>query len=135
MSGASAPFDPPIVAILDTSEDIVDMLRAVLEGEGWIVVADYVIHYRRCEKDLVEFLNEHNPRAILFDIGPPYEANWNYFQAVRALRETKDCAIVVTTTNKARLEEIVGPTNALEFVGKPYDISDLIDRVKSAVEC
>lgn len=135
MSGGSTPSDPPIVAILDTSEDIVEMLRAVLEGEGWLVVADYIIHFRRSEKDIVAFLNQHKPRVIVFDIGPPYEANWNYFQAVRGLQETKDCAFVVTSTNKGVLEALVGPTDAIEFVGKPYDVTELIERVSKAFAC
>lgn len=32
--------------------------------------------------------------------------------------------IVLTTTNKKRLEELVGPTDAFEIVGKPYDLKN-----------
>jgi hypothetical protein len=41
--------------------------------------------------------------------------------------------VVVTTTNKDRLEELVGPTQAIEIVGKPYDLERIVGAVKSAM--
>ena len=40
----------------------------------------------------------------------------------------------MTTTHKANLENLVGPTEAIEIVGKPYDLQQIVDAVKRAVE-
>ena len=41
--------------------------------------------------------------------------------------------LVITTTNKPRLEEIVGPTDAFEIVGKPYDLERIVAAVEVAL--
>jgi hypothetical protein len=40
--------------------------------------------------------------------------------------------VVLTTTNKKRLEELVGATDAFEIVGKPYDLEMIVQAVKTA---
>jgi hypothetical protein len=40
---------------------------------------------------------------------------------------------VLTTTNKKRLEELVGPTDAFEIVGKPYDLEMIVGAVKASI--
>jgi hypothetical protein len=41
--------------------------------------------------------------------------------------------VVLTTTNKKRLEELVGATDAFEIVGKPYDLEQIVNAVKVAI--
>jgi len=40
--------------------------------------------------------------------------------------------VLLTTTNKRVLESLVGPTDAIEIVGKPYDLDRIVTSVKSA---
>jgi len=40
--------------------------------------------------------------------------------------------IVVTTANKNALEDLVGPTETLQIVGKPADLNALLGRVEAA---
>ena len=40
---------------------------------------------------------------------------------------------VLTTTNKPALEQLVGDTEALEIIGKPYDLRRVIDAVRAAL--
>jgi hypothetical protein len=47
----------------------------------------------------------------------------------------QDCAFVVTSTNKGVLDALVGPTDVLECVGTPYDVNELVERVKKAMDC
>ena len=41
--------------------------------------------------------------------------------------------LVLTTTNKMALDAMVGPTEALEIIGKPYDIEQIVAAVAKAL--
>ena len=124
--------DARVVAIVNTSDDIVTFLRALLAGDGFRPVVGFVPDFREGRQDLAAFLHAHDPAAIIWDIAFPYDRNWAYFQEVRGSDATRGRRFVLTTTNKRALEELVGPTPAHELVGKPYDLDALLAAVHRA---
>ena len=122
----------PTVAVVDTSEEVADLLCQVVEEEGWRAVRAYTTDFKRGREDLALFLAEHRPAAIIWDIALPYEENWRFFQSVLG-----DAAggyrVVLTTTNKRALEALVGPTPAHELIGKPYDLDDIVASLRRAL--
>ena len=122
------------VAVVNSSVDTVDALRTFLELEGFETVGAHVDEIKRGVTDFVEFLKSHDPDAIVYDIGPPYDKNWTFLHLIRDSQEMQGRALVVTTTHKANLEKLVGPTEAIEIVGKPYDLQQVVDAVKRALE-
>lgn len=131
---APAPEIVPVVAVINTSEEISALLTVVLQMEGFRVVTAYVPDVKRGDVNLGDFLAEHRPRAVIWDIAIPYEANWGFFQAVAASEAGQTCRFVLTTTNKEALESLVGPTPAHELIGKPYDLDEVIRAVREALE-
>ncbi|MDP9310378.1 MAG: response regulator [Chloroflexota bacterium] len=124
----------PLVAVLDTSEDFMNVVTEVLDMEGYATVADFLIEFRRGKKDILSFLAAHQPDVIIYDIALPYQENWQFFKYVREL-VGKDCRFVVVTTNKKVLDELVGEeTNSLEIIGKPFDLDALLGAVQTSVE-
>ncbi len=124
--------DGPVVAIVNTSEDIVVLLRELLAADGFRPVAGFVPDFREGGQDLDGFLREHDPAVIIWDIALPYDRNWAYFQQASAREAARDRRVVLTTTNKRALDELVGPTPAHELIGKPYDIEVLLAAVHRA---
>jgi CheY-like chemotaxis protein len=122
-----------VVAVVNTSEDITAFLTQVLAEEGYCPVVGYVIDFREGRQDLAAFLAEHHPAAMIWDIAFPYEQNWAFFQAVQADTASHGCRVVLTTTNKRALEDLVGPTSTRELLGKPYDLDQLLTAVQQAV--
>ena len=121
---------PAKIAVINSSAAVIDMLRTYLEGEGYETVTAHVDDIKAGHLDLVAFLHEHRPAVVLYDISPPYEENWNVLKLVRDSQSAEGMRFVLTTTNKDRLEEAVGPTDTIEIVGKPFDL----ELIKQAIE-
>lgn len=126
---------PPVVAILNSNDDTVEMLRTVLESEGMVAVSAHVSDLRRGHFDFAGFFAEHDPRVVIYDIVPPYDRGWMFFEHLRALPALRDRKFVVTSTNPERVKEIAKPDQpVLEIIGKPYDLQLITDAVKNALD-
>jgi len=42
---------------------------------------------QRGRQDFVAFLTTYRPQMIVYDLAPPYEENWQFFQLVRQAGE------------------------------------------------
>jgi len=124
---------PTVVAVLNTNDDLVELLRVTLEQAGMIVVSAHIDELRRGTLDLPSFLRQHDPRVVVYDIPPPYEAHWRFFEHVRQSADLRERQFVVTSTNVQRLLETVGTKEPIyEVIGKPYDLEQITRAVKEA---
>ena len=121
------------VAIINSSEEIIETLQLLLDEAGYHTVGAHVLDFKKGKRDFVAFCQEQNPQVILFDIAPPYEENWKFLQLLRDTKEVEGRTLIMTTTNKVRLEQLVGPTDALEIVGKPFDLDEIVRSVKTTL--
>lgn len=129
----SAP--PPVVAILNSNDDTVEMLAMMLESEGMVAVSAHVSNMKRGQFDFSGFLAEHNPQVVIYDVSPPYDRSWLFLQHLRTLPTMKGRRFVLTSTNPLRVQQIANPTEPiLEIIGKPYDLQMIIDSVRKALE-
>ena len=122
------------VAILNSSEDTINLLRVVFEHAGFQTVGGHVPDIRGGRLDFLRFLEEHNPAAIVYDVSIPYAENWNFLKLLRTAEPMQGRAVIVTTTNKRALDSLVGPTDALEIIGKPYEPDMVLDAVRRALK-
>lgn len=126
---------PPVVAILNSNDDTVEMLGAMLETEGMVAVSAHVSDLKRGQLDFGGFLTEHNPSVIIYDIPPPYDRSWLFFEHLRTLPSVKGRNFVLTSTNPQRVQQIANPDQPIyEIIGKPYDMQMIIDAVRKALE-
>jgi DNA-binding response OmpR family regulator len=114
-----------IVALFDASDDTIDMIRSILK-EGGRAQTLVWCHFSDLKKGIIDFatyVRTHNPEVVVFDISPPYEENWQFYKTMRDAAAMHGRGSVLTTTNKARLDEVLGSDcHALEVVGKPEDL-------------
>jgi CheY-like chemotaxis protein len=130
MRHAPALDMPPVVGIANTNEDIIELLRVVLERDGLATAVIHLVDIKNGRADFNDFLGKHDPAAIVFDIPPPYDDNWTVVSTLRTLPQMERRGVVITTTHRAHLERLVGPTGAVEIVGKPNDTQDVLEAVK-----
>jgi DNA-binding NtrC family response regulator len=120
-----------VVAVFNTSDEVIDMLALALEDEGFSVVGERprTVNFTREEQDLQVFLAAHQPQVVIWDIAPPDAENWRSFRAVQHSGAVAGRGVVLTTTKRV-LERLVGATGALEIVGKPYDLGAIASAVR-----
>lgn len=122
------------IAVINSNEDTVEMLRQALQNGGFnSIVTGHIHDFRTGKADFPKFLLTHDPQVIVYDIAIPYDHNWTFLKLLLDSEHMRGRKLVVTTTNKKRLEELVGPTDAFEIVGKPYDIDAIVGAVKMAL--
>ena len=131
--GRGSTGSKPTIAVFNSSDDTVELLRTALEAEGFQTVAGHIPDVKKGDLDLIDFVNHHTPAVILYDISPPYDANWRFLRLVRSSESLKKHQFVLTTTNKPALEQLVGETETLEIIGKPYDLRQVVDAVRTAL--
>src|SRR5262245_12148804 len=124
---------PPIVAVFNSSSDTVSLLRAALDAAGFQTAIGHIPEVKQGGLDFVEFVERHVPLLIVYDISPPYDANWNFLRLIRSSEVVRGLPFIITTTNKPALESLVGPTQAIEIIGKPYDLDTVVAAVRSAL--
>jgi DNA-binding response OmpR family regulator len=124
----------PLVAIFDGFADAAEMMATAIGLAGFRTVDGHVADVKRGVTDFVSFIEAHNPDVVVWDISPPYQGNWNFFQLVRSSSALDGRGIVLTTTHKGHLDALTsGDSGALEIVGKPVDIDELVRRIRYAL--
>jgi DNA-binding NtrC family response regulator len=124
---------PQTVAVFNSNDDVVEMLRIALELEDFVVVSLHVDEVRRGSVALVDFVREHDPKVIIYDVTPPYDHSWRFLDHLRAGPDMQGREWVITSTNPQRVRELVNSSETvLEIIGKPYDIGRIVQAVKEA---
>jgi CheY-like chemotaxis protein len=121
------------VFIVNSNEDVVDMLRLTFEHGGWIPATAHVVDAKRHRIDLPDLIRQHEASVIVYDVAPPYEENWNFLQQLRQRGDMAPRAFVVTTTNEIQLTRIAGRQDLIEIVGKPYDLDAVLAKATAIV--
>jgi len=132
----SPPVPRPVVALINASDDTVEMVQRMLDASGiHCLVNCKFADLRKGVVNFAGYLDQHDPHVVIFDISPPYDQNWSFFRTLREDAAMEGRGLVLTTTNKSRLDEVVGKDSlAIEIVGKPYDLKQIMKAIVGALE-
>jgi DNA-binding NtrC family response regulator len=124
---------PLVAAVFNTSPDIVDLLRRALEPAGIVVVSGLTHQIREGVVDVEGFIRQHTPNVIVYDIAPPYDANWQLYQHISRMEVMRRQTFVLTSINPRHVEQLTGRNETVyEVVGKPFDLDKIVRAVKEA---
>src|SRR6202171_6193868 len=114
-----------IVALFNASDDTIDMVQTLLTASGRDQTLIWC-HFADLKKGIVDFgkyMDKHKPEVVIFDLSPPYDENWRFFKTMRDATTMKGRGVVLTTTNKNRLDEVLGEDfQPLDGGGRPKDL-------------
>jgi DNA-binding NtrC family response regulator len=123
----------PVVAVVNTNPDLVELLKARIEAAGFVVLALHIAEIR-AGLDLAAVLRQHDPKVIVYDVVAPYERNWRFLQH---LRETAldGRQFVLTSPNARALSALVGRDEKVyEIVENGTDIDAIVQAVREAAK-
>jgi CheY-like chemotaxis protein len=110
-----------LIMVVDDEPDNVTTVKAVLENNNFKVVSAVN------GDDCLEKLKKVKPDLILMDImmpGTPVR------EVVKQIKDVKIAYLSVVRTSEAEKEQLLGQKNIVDFIQKPFDINELLDKVK-----
>ena len=121
----------PVVAVVNTNPDLVELLKARIEAAGFVVLVLHIADIRS-GLDLGSVLAQHDPQVVVYDVVAPYERNWRFFQHLRKTTFTNR-RFVLTAPNADALERIVGRDEKIyEIIDDGADIDAIVQAVRQA---
>ena len=111
------------IMVVDDEPDIRSTVKAILEKEGYKVIT--AVNADNCMKKL----EKEKPDLILLDIMMPGTPVKEIIPKIK----TKIAYLSVVRTSEAEKEDLMKSKNIVGFIQKPFDISELVKRVKKLV--
>jgi len=113
------------ILVVDDEPDIRESVKAVLEKNGFKVVTAI-----NGDDGLAKWKKE-KPDLILLDImmpGTPVR------EIVPQMKGARIAYLSVVRTSEAEKEDLMASKNVVDFIQKPFDIDELVKRVKKLVK-
>ncbi|MFH0978166.1 MAG: response regulator [Candidatus Woesearchaeota archaeon] len=114
------------IMIVDDEEHIVELVKAVLEGNGFDVIT------AGSGPEALEKLKKTKPDAILLDMMMPGMSGRETCEKIRANPKTKKLKVAFVTVARFSEvgKEVLNKMHVLDYITKPFDNDDLVARVK-----
>jgi CheY-like chemotaxis protein len=123
----------PVIAVFNSSDDMVELLRVLFERHGFVVVSSHITSIRKGELDLAAFVGQHQPDVVVYDVIPPYDRQWRFLEHLRQTSPLKALPFVLTSSNASATRELAGTDEqVIEVLGRPFEFDALVDAVKRA---
>lgn len=113
------------VLVVDDEQKLVDLVRAIMEKEGYNVVEAHN-GYQAIEK-----VREVLPDAVILDVMMP---EMDGFEALKEIRQASNVPVIMLTVQATENDKVRGlELGADDYVAKPFDHRELASRVKAVL--
>lgn len=113
------------ILVVDDEKQIVDIVRAYLERDGYRVVAAYD------GRQALEVAARERPALLVLDLMLPEMSGWD---VMRSLRQTSDAPVIILTARDDPTDKVVGlELGADDYVVKPFEPKELLARVRAVL--
>jgi two-component system alkaline phosphatase synthesis response regulator PhoP len=113
------------ILVVDDEADLVETLRFPLEMEGFNVLVSYN------GEDALSQARKENPDLILLDLMLPKLDGYKVCRLLKFDERYKHIPILMLTAKTQEKDKLLGKeTGANEYITKPFDIDELMKKVK-----
>jgi DNA-binding response OmpR family regulator len=113
---------PQKILVADDDLSIVDAVQLILEDEGYVVET-------ATKGEYVKNLQDDLPDLILLDIWMSGVSGNEVCRHLKLKKKTKHIPVIMISANRD-IEKISKECGAQDFIAKPFDISELLEKVK-----
>jgi CheY-like chemotaxis protein len=112
------------ILVVDDSATNIVLLEAILNGQG------YLIETAQSVKEAYQIIKKETVNLILLDLLMPRISGYDFLKEIKSNESTKNIPVIIVSAvadpeNKKRSIEL----GALDFINKPIDIQDFIERI------
>ena len=113
------------ILAVDDNEDILEVIKLILEDYGYevITLTDGNL--------LMDSINEHKPDLILLDIMLGNMDGRELCKIVKTQKGTCDIPVILVSASHNLSDRFMPCDSPNDFLAKPFDISELIDKVQA----
>ena len=117
------------IMIVDDEESLLELVKGVLEAEGFEVVT------ASSGEECLTKLKTVKPDMVLLDMMMPGMSGREVCEKIRAEPSTKDLKVAFLTVAKFSEtgKEALKKMNVMDYITKPFDNEDLIKRIKKII--
>ncbi|HEC81348.1 MAG TPA: response regulator [Thermoplasmatales archaeon] len=118
------------VLVVDDEPDILATVAEILE------MNEYIVFTARNGNQCLEKLEDLTPDLILLDIMMPGITTKEILDEIeqdKKLEKTKIIFLTAVGLTETEKEHLLARKHVIDFIQKPFDVDDLLKRVKSAV--
>jgi len=113
------------ILVVDDEKQIVDIVRAYLEKDGYRVVAAYD------GRQALELAARERPALLVLDLMLPEMSGWD---VMRSLRQISDAPVIILTARDDPTDKVVGlELGADDYVVKPFEPKELLARIRAVL--
>jgi DNA-binding response OmpR family regulator len=122
-------MDPRKILVVDDEVDLVKTIQFSLEIEGYKVFVSYN------GEDALHQARKENPDLILLDIMLPKLDVYKVCRLLKFDEKYKHIPILMLTSKTQEKDKTLGmETGANEYITKPFDIDELMEKVKTYLD-
>lgn len=114
------------VLVVEDDDSIRELLRDALAQEGLEVAV------AGDGDEAIRLATDRRPALVILDLGLPKVGGREVYDAILRLHGDRIPFIVVTASR--RLEDAAATIRAVRYLGKPFDLNDLVGAVRAALE-
>ncbi len=112
--------------VVDDEVDLVKTIQFALEAEGYQVLVSYN------GEDALNQSRKENPDLILLDLMLPKLDGYKVCRLLKFDEQYKHIPIVMLTAKTQQKDRLLGmETGADEYITKPFDMGELMEKIKA----
>jgi len=116
-------MDNSKIMVCDDDQGILDVLQMLLESEGFDVYTEIN------STNLIKEMKSQSPDLLLLDLWMPVLSGDQVLKALRSTEEFENLPVIVLSASVDG-SNIAGNAGATDFMPKPFDMDDLIVKIR-----